>query len=87
MDHTSRQHQAELERAEAFAFAGEMDKALELCDKLHLQASLAVYLRASVNLLMACFIEEPRRDQYARECVDLLDILVQTHEHEESIDE
>lgn len=68
------------------AYAGHEEEALAICFKLRLQASLAVYLRASVNLLMAILIEEPIREKYARECIDLLDILVQKHEHEDNIE-
>ncbi|KAK5099688.1 hypothetical protein LTR70_002231 [Exophiala xenobiotica] len=86
MDHTTQQHLSELDRAEELAYAGHEEEALAICFKLRLQASLAVYLRASVNLLMAILIEEPIREKHARECIDLLDILVQKHEHEANIE-
>lgn len=40
-----------------------------------------------MNLLIACLLEKPGREKFARECLDLLDILLQQHEHEKNTEE
>lgn len=60
--------------------------ALDICWDLRLKVDLAVYLRAKVNLMIGLLATKDQL-KFARESLDLFDLLLEEHTDEENIAE
>lgn len=60
-----------------YAKNGNSEQALNILWNLRLKVDLSLYRRALINLTIAALLRRNDRVKYARECLDLLDILCQ----------
>lgn len=87
MSNTVETRHAEYDEALSLANNGDTDAALDILWDLRLKVDLSIYRRALVNVTLASLLQRADRDKYARECIDLLDLLRQQHADDKDIDE
>lgn len=87
MNNIVKSRKADHDRALSLANDGQTQAALDILWELRLKVDLSIYRRALVDVTLAALLQRADRIKYARECLDLLDLLRQQNADNRGIDE